>query len=181
MALMEYSLWLMPTGAVYDKFSQLISQLAEQNSSPSFPPHVTLVGSIEADEEEMINKTQDVAKLIHPYTIKLMNVDYTDYYYRSLFVRVEPTEDVMKAYQKVREIFPSPQETGYMPHFSLLYGDFSSETKEQIIKKIGDRFTDEFEVNSLYLYLTQGDVSKWYKINDFPLRGRKASSSSEVP
>jgi 2'-5' RNA ligase len=169
MQLMEYSLWLMPTGAVDKKFSQLISQLAEQNSSPNFPPHVTLVGSIESYEEETIIKTQEVAKLIHPYTIKLMNVDYTDYYYRSLFVRVEPTGDVLEAYQKVKEIFPSPQEIGYMPHFSLLYGNFSPEIKEQIKKKIGDRFTDEFEVNSLHLYLTHGDVSKWHKIRDFPL------------
>lgn len=169
MALMEYSLWLMPTGAVAKKFSQLISQLAEQYSSLNFPPHVTLVGSIEASEEEMINKTQEVAKLIHPYTIKLMNVDYTDYYYRSLFVRVEPTVDVLEAYQKVREIYPSPQETGYMPHFSLLYGNFSLETKKQIIKKVGDRFTDEFEVKAIYLYLTKGDANEWYKIRDFPL------------
>lgn len=169
MALMEYSLWLMPTGAVYDKFSQLISQLAEQYSAPNFPPHVTLVGSIEAYEEEMINKTQEVANLIHPYAIRLMNVDYTDYYYKSLFVKVEPTAEVLKAYQKAREIFPGTQETDYMPHFSLLYGNFSRETKEQIKKRIGDRFTDEFEVNSLHLYLTHGDVSKWPKIRDFPL------------
>ena len=162
-------MWLMPTGAVYDKFSQLISQLAEQYSSPTFPPHVTLVGSIEADEEEIINKTQEVATLLHPYTIKLMNVDYTDYYYRSLFVRVEPAVEVLEAYEKAREIFPGPQEAGYMPHFSLLYGNFSREIKEQIIKKIGDRFTDEFEVSSLHLYLTHGDVSQWHKISDFPL------------
>ena len=169
MALLKYSLWLMPTGAVDRKFSQLISQLAEQYSSPAFSPHVTLVGMIEANEEEIIMKAQEVASLIHPYTINLTNVDYTDYYYRALFVRVEPSADVLAAYQEARKIFPSNQEPDYMPHLSLLYGDFSVEIKKQIITKIGDSFTDEFEANTLHLYLTEGNVSDWQKISTFPL------------
>jgi 2'-5' RNA ligase len=171
MALRNYSLWLMPRGAVNRKFSELISQLAEQYSSPKFPPHVTLVGSIEAHEEEMILKTQEVAQLIHHFVIRLANIDYTDQYYRTLFVRVESSADILVAYQEARKIFPSDQETNYAPHLSLLYGNFSVETKEQIIKKIGASFKDEFEANILHLYLTDGEVNTWRKISEFPLRG----------
>jgi Cyclic phosphodiesterase-like protein len=58
-----------------------------------------------------------------------------------------------------------------MPHLSLLYGDFSIETKKEIIKKIGNRFTDEFDMKSLHLYLTEGDAESWHDISQFPLQG----------
>lgn len=57
-----------------------------------------------------------------------------------------------------------------MPHLSLLYGDFSIETKREIIGRIGNTFTDEFEASVLYLYQTAGEVSNWRKIKEFPLQ-----------
>lgn len=169
MCLLKYSLWLMPTGAVANKFSQIILQLAEAYSTPKFPPHVTLIGSIEAHKKEIITKMQDLALQIHPFTIKLTVSDYTDYYYRALFIRVEPSVDVLTAHQKAQKIFPGI-EADYMPHLSLLYGNFSVETKKQMIEKIGNKFTDVFEANTLHLYLTNGDVSTWHEIKEIPLQ-----------
>lgn len=82
--LRPYSLWLMPTGAIYQEFSQLISQLAKKNSTVEFEPHITLIGNAETREEEMIMKTREVASLINPYSVKLLDIGYTDYYYRAL-------------------------------------------------------------------------------------------------
>jgi 2'-5' RNA ligase len=171
MARQKYSLWFMPTGPVERKFSQLIVQLAEHYSSPKFPPHVTLIGSIEAQEKELDSRVQELASLIHSFPIQLTNIDYTDYYYRALFVRIEHSEEVLTAYQQAKKVFPSNQATDYMPHLSLLYGDFSVETKKEIIKEIGENFTDEFEVDTLYLYLTEGAASGWQKIRAYPLLG----------
>jgi 2'-5' RNA ligase len=169
MALPRHALWLMPTGAVERKFSQLIAQLAEHYSAPVFPPHITLIGRIEAPAGKIISKAQELASLIQPFTIKLMTVDSTDFYYRALFVRVDPSARVLAAYEQARQFFPS-NEASYMPHLSLLYGDFSAETKEAIIQKIGDRCTDEFEVNALHLYLTEGEVPSWHPVRTFPLQ-----------
>ncbi|HLZ62151.1 MAG TPA: 2'-5' RNA ligase family protein [Ktedonosporobacter sp.] len=170
MSILKYSLWLMPSGAVGRTFSQLIATLAQQYSSPVFPPHVTLIGSIVATEEEVMGKARELASLIHPYTMRLTNIDYLAFYYRALFVRVEPSEDVLAAYQQASKIFPSDQEADYMPHLSLLYGDFSVETKQAITQQIGASFSDEFEVNTLYLYRTEGAVSDWQQVSAFPLR-----------
>lgn len=170
MAIRKYSLWFMPTGAVGRKFSQLILQLAEHYSSPKFPPHVTLIGSIEAYEEEIIRKAQELASLIHPSLIQLTTIASTDSYYRALFVKVEPSTEVLSAYQQARRLFPDNQKTGYMPHLSLLYGDFSVETKKEIIKKTGESFTEEFEADTLHLYLTEGAASDWQRIRTFPLQ-----------
>ncbi len=165
-----YSLWLMPTGAVYQEFSRLISQLAKENSSIEFQPHITLVGNVEAVEEEMIMKTRDVASLIHPYFIKLVDIGYTDYYYRALYLNVNPSPEVLAAYQVARKIFFGDSDTSYMPHLSLLYGDFSVEVKKQITSKIGNNFNNEFEAHTLYLYLTEGIANDWQEIAAFPFQ-----------
>jgi len=39
-----HSLWLMPTGEVYDKFSILIKRLAGEYNTPIFEPHIILLG-----------------------------------------------------------------------------------------------------------------------------------------
>ena len=102
--------------------------------------------------------------------MKLTNVDYTNSYYRALFVKVEPSAAILAAHQVARNILLDDQETSYMPHLSLLYADFSLEKKKQIVEQIGDSFTDEFEVDTLYLYLTEGAVVDWRRIGAFPLQ-----------
>lgn len=170
MAIRKYSLWFMPTEAVERKFSQLIVQLAEHHSSPTFPPHVTLIGSIEAHEEEVISKTQELASLIHPFPIQLTTIAYTDSYYRALFVKVDHSTEILTTYQQARKLFSSHQKTGYMPHLSLLYGIFPIEIKKEIIKEIGETFTNTFEADTLYLYLTEGAASDWQGIRAFSLQ-----------
>lgn len=170
MARRKYSFWFMPTGAVAQRFSQLIVQLAKHYASPTFPPHVTLIGSIEAHEKEIISQAQELASLIHPFPIQLTTIAYTDSYYRALFVKVKHSQEVLVAYKQARTLFPSNQKPGYMPHLSLLYGDFSVETKKEIIKKTGEGFTDEFEADTLYLYLTEGAANDWQRIRAFPLQ-----------
>lgn len=166
----KYSFWFMPTGTEEQRFSQLIAQLAKDYSSPMFPPHVTLVGSIEAFEEKIIGQAQELASLIHPFSMQLTSIAYTDTYYRALFVKVEPSIKVLAAYEQATKLFPGDQETGYMPHLSLLYGDFPVSTKKEMIKKTGEEFTDSFEIDTLHLYLTEGAVSDWRRIKALPLQ-----------
>ena len=166
----KYSFWFMPTETVGQKFSQIIVQLAEHYSSPTFPPHVTLLGSIEAHQEEIISKAQELASRLHPIPFQLTTIAFTNSYYRALLVKVELSTELLVAFQQAKRLFPSSQKTGYMPHLSLLYGDFSTETKKEIIKEIGENFTDTFEADTLYLYLTEGAASDWQRIRAFPLQ-----------
>ena len=165
----KYSFWFMPAGPAERKFSRLIVQLAEHYSSPIFPPHVTLIGSIDADEEEIVGKAQELAALIHPFSLQLTAIASTDAYYRALFVKADPSTALLAAYQQSRRLFPGGQKLDYMPHLSLLYGNFSVETKKEMVKRIGESFTETFKVDTLYLYLTDGAVGAWQRIRAFSL------------
>lgn len=160
----------MPTGEVYLALANLISYLSKEYSSPRFDPHVTLLGELTGSYEEIESRTSKLSVNLRPYAIKLARVEYLDEYFRSLFIRVEETEDVIEANLRAREIFDRQRDPKYMPHLSILYGDFPSATKDKVIGKIGREFSLCFEVNSLHLVDTGARPENWCTAREFPFR-----------
>lgn len=164
----RFSLWLMPTGEVYVVLANLISDISKEHSSPRFDPHVTLLGELTGSYEEIESRASKLSVNLRPYAIKLARVEYLDEYFRSLFIRVEETEDVIEANLRAREIFDRQRDPKYMPHLSILYGDFPSATKDKIIGKIGRECSLCFEVNRLHLVETSGRPETWRTARKFP-------------
>lgn len=57
----------------------------------------------------------------------------------------------------------------YMPHLSLLYGNYPVEVKEEIIKQIGRDQTTQFDISSIHL-IKGGKVEEWRIIKEFPFQ-----------
>lgn len=171
----KYSLWLMPSGKVYKKLAKIISQLNREYSAPKFLPHVTLLPSTIGAEKEILLKTAQLANLISPFEIKLTNVDYLNEYFRCLFIKAAKSRELMETNLKAREIFNLNKEPKFMPHLSLMYGNFDPKIKEKIIRKIGKKFNLKFKVKSVNLFLTEGKPKKWRKIKRFVLKLKIAS------
>jgi 2'-5' RNA ligase len=165
----EYSLWLMPTGNVYEHLASIIVRLGKQYSAPYFEPHVTLLGKLVGSENEILSETAQLATLVRPYLVLLGRVDYLDEYFRCLFIRAEETEQVMGANGRARLVFDRHQDPRYMPHLSLMYGNFAPAVKEQIIAKIGSQFDLRFQVQSIHLFSTNGEPKNWYRVKEFTL------------
>lgn len=160
----------MPTGNIYNKLNKIISQLNKEYSSPNFLPHVTLIGLVVGSQKEILLKTSQLAIFIQPFEIKLTKVDYLNEYFRCLFIKVVKTKELMEANLKAREIFNREKDLKFMPHLSLMYGNFNSKTKKGVISKIGREFNLKFKVKSIHLFLTEGESKRWYKIKKFVLK-----------
>ena len=163
-----HTLWLVPTGKAYDKFSNLIKKLAGENNAPVFQPHVTLLGDFMQPEEECIRLTKQVVHGQKPFTINMGEIGYEDFYFRTLFLRAEKTEPLLTLHNRSKEIFKMDIPP-YMPHLSLLYGTFPVEIKKKIIKEIERDQSCQFEINSVYL-VKGGAVEDWRIIGEFPLK-----------
>ena len=164
-----HSLWLMPTGEAYDKLSGLIKRLVEEYNAPFFEPHVTLLGEAMQSEEDVLRRSEQLASGQKPFPIVLNTVDYQDFYFRALFVRAERTDPLQALNDRAKEVFEMQDIPDYMPHLSLMYGNFPQAVKECIIKAIGRDQATEFTVNSLHIFKTDGEVNAWYKVKEFPL------------
>jgi 2'-5' RNA ligase len=164
------SLWLIPSENIYKSLTKLICQLSKKFSAPSFEPHITLIGKLVGSEEDIISKTSKLSDIIKPFRIRLTWVAYSDNFFRCLFIRAEETSDILEANIKAREIFDRLQDPKYTPHLSLLYGNFPTKMKEEIISEIGKEFKMNFYVRIIHLFSTSGKPKDWYKIKEFPIK-----------
>jgi 2'-5' RNA ligase len=165
-----HSLWLMPIGDAYDKLLGLIKRLAQEYKTPLFVPHVTLLGETMQSDNDVLKRAEQLVSGQKPFPVTLRTVDYQDFYFRSLFVRADRTEPLLSLYNRAKDIFEMQDIPFYMPHLSLMYGNFPRLVKEKIISGIGSDQLTEFTANSVYLFKTDGEANTWCRVKEFPLR-----------
>lgn len=162
-----FSLWLQPTGQTYDRLAGIIKQLGAQYHAPVFEPHITLLGGLTGSEDTLITRTTQLAKLLKPNAIKLTTLDYLDEYFRCLFANVEKSAWLIDANLKARKIFHRKDVPAFMPHLSLLYGNFPPAIKQRISIEIGSSFNFSFQVTSVQLWSTAGEPKAWFERQEF--------------
>lgn len=159
----------MPAADVSDRLAKVMHRLSRRCGAPNFPPHVTLLGRCVGTRQEIIDASARVAAGLRPLIIRLGKIDFLDEYFRCLFVRTALTKPLRMAHQAVRKAFGRKREPAFMPHLSLLYGDFPTSLKEAVIAESGPRLDLEFEARSLYVYRTQGAPRQWRRVASFAL------------
>jgi 2'-5' RNA ligase len=163
-----YSLWLEPTGDTAYKLQKRINGLSKKYGTPSFPPHVTLLGGLSASQTELVALTKTLATSVKPFHLKLSKAGYLNTYYQSLFIHVEQNKGLAHLHKNACRLFDCPDEykgDRYMPHLSLLYGDLTQEQKEKILNIIGREFHIQFTVKKVILINADGKPDQWKKVH----------------
>ena len=160
----------MPGGDVCRRLSRTLHGLSAQLNAPEFPPHVTLLASCVGEAREMIQRAGRLAASLWPFTLHLEELDFRDEYFRCLFVHATLTEPLRNAYQAACQEFPRARRPPFMPHLSLLYGNFPPAMKEQLMGELGPRLDVQFKVRSLHLYRTHGEPRLWRRVARFGLK-----------
>jgi 2'-5' RNA ligase len=157
----RFSLWLVPEGAVQDALQAVVDRLAREHGGPSFPPHLTLLGSIVTLEQDLVERSQRLAASSTPFTIHLDDVDVGETYFQSLFVTVRPTSELLALREAAQQAFPEAPVEPYRPHVSLLYGHPSAETKQTIVQALRGTLPPSFEARVLVANATGPSVDDW--------------------
>ena len=135
--------------------------------APLFEPHITLLGNIILPQEEIIEKAHRLAKLLRPFEAELGEIDISSTYWQSVFVRIKGSASLIDAYFKATEVFSKENEV-FMPHMSLVYGDFDARTRAEIARQI--RIPKlKFEVSKLIVTPATSDPQEWVHIEEFEL------------
>ena len=165
----RYSLWIMPSGQAYDSLLDLISQLNARYGTPRFEPHVTLLGDLSLPEAEMVSKTKQLAGLIKPLTVTLHTLDWSNEYFRCLFVNVQKTDELLEANRSAGAIFDVGHDSEFWPHLSLIYGVLSPDIKETIVEQLGGTCDMQFQAGSDHLTTASSDKEPkcWRRLREF--------------
>jgi 2'-5' RNA ligase len=167
-----YALWLIPAGQTYLHLARKILSLSRRYSTPCFEPHVTLASGINVPEHEALIHSAALASRLEPFEIRLAEIDFLDEYFRCLFVRVMPTDGLINAHQAAKEVFSLGKQPPFMPHLSLMYGNFPIDVKKKIAS--GPSVDVSFEVSRVHLYSVNGPPADWRQAGTFRLHKRGA-------
>lgn len=176
-----HSLWMCPAAGSSSKeaYQSIIKTTASSLDTFCFTPHITLVAAIMTSEQDVVERTKILATKIAPYEFEFDTVSQRSAYFQCVYAKLKRTDEVVKANQIARQVFTEKQtEPKYMPHLSLVYGDFPEEEKQDAIipnleKQIQQHasHTTRIPVDSIELWCTRGDVSEWYLVETVPLTG----------
>src|SRR3972149_1366255 len=99
------SLWLMPSGKIYKRFSNLIKKLAKEYDDPVFEPHITLLGEFTDSLEVSAKGANELVSGQKPFTVNLEEIDYQAFYFRTLFVKAKKTQPLLALHNRAKEVF----------------------------------------------------------------------------
>lgn len=128
---MKYTIWTAPSEPLYSQLQGIIDDLGAKYNAPHFPPHMTILGSVEAELEDVKHKVEKVAKKFVPFEVILGPVSFSTTFFQSVFVRVNSNASLLQLNLDLKQKLDKENNV-FMPHISLMYGDHDMETREKI-------------------------------------------------
>lgn len=165
-----YSIWLMPKDEVYEKYARIIGDLSQRFGTPNFEPHVTLVGGLKGSADLIEGATRLLSTMSpsRRILIALREFGTEDFYFRALYLKAQRSNILQLLNERANLVFKRPIDSGYMPHLSLLYGDLTEGEKQQIIGGLNLKLPDQFVIDGLHLWQTEGEVRDWKQVSEYP-------------
>lgn len=160
-----YSLWLRPFGNIAFSLRQRIQKLSKRYDTPDFEPHVTLLGGLNAGEQELIQWTDMLGHSIAPFDIKLTRLATGNSFYQSLFIEIEKTDELMNARRRAEDLFDVKSTSTFKPHLSLLYSDFSVPEKKRLLNTMSQEIDLQFKATNVLLIKSEGTPDQWDKVH----------------
>ena len=151
-------------------------------SYPKFHPHVTLASLPLSAENNLTDIEASIATFLKsPLTVKFSSVDIGSHYFRSVYIAIEPTSEIMNLHERIHEALQVIPRTPSFPHLSLCYIDEKDAAigeREAFYKDLKDGgkiragggldcglveedWMDCFEANEIWVVQCEGPVNEW--------------------
>jgi 2'-5' RNA ligase len=156
---MTYHLWLKPSGKAYDLLIKTIADLSHVYAGPVFEPHLTLLGSLPGTAQEISSRSSQLGTSLQPFDIHLTEPAHGDHFFQCVFLKVRHTPALMNAHNLACKLFDRDA-SPFVPHLSLLYGQYSPELLDKIVATLPDTLCLSFTVDRLDLIRAKSENPK---------------------
>lgn len=153
----QISIWLIPSEEDEKYLKSIIDDLGRKYQAPSFTPHLTLYGNVNTEPEIAHQAVKESTQEIPPFTLSVDKLNYTDLFFKTVFIEIQENEILNTLYQRLRNKLGQYGKYSLKPHISLIYKELSEEKKQRIIK--GLNIKRDFTVNRMVV-VTSGNTEK---------------------
>lgn len=161
---MKYSIWLIPPEPVYSEIKKIIDSLSNEYGAPKAEPHLTVVGNIEKNLSEVNEKAEELAESACSLELSLGPVSFSTTFFQCVFVRVNSTAELMDLNLTAKKLL-NMENTVFMPHISLLYGDFTMKQREKVASSIGN-LSAVFKINQCVIVPSTQNPEEWSRLEE---------------
>ncbi len=167
----RYALWLVPSDEASVDLRKTMYRLSQRYSTPLVEPHVTLLSGIEGIESEVRGGAKLFAERCGPVPLFLEAAAHSESYFRSVYVQVTLSSELLRAHDFAMESFPLTTAVEFAPHLSLAYGVDGVEDRERIVNEIGRSLSAAFVIERMHLYAASSAVPavEWKVIQVYSL------------
>lgn len=163
---MKYSIWVIPPEPVFSQVQSVVQTLSLQYTGPLFEPHLTILGGVEAELPQVIQATKTIAASCNQLQLTLDAISFSTTYFQSVLVRVQATAQLLQLNLDLKKALVQ-ENTLYMPHLSLLYGNHDMPTREKAASQI-QLPPLSFAVTSFVIVPSTLDPSEWQHLATVP-------------
>jgi len=158
----------MPDGNIKDAIESKIAILNNFCGGPNFSAHLTLLGSFLGPKEILINNTKRLSKIIKPFRVTFKEIKFSDEFFYSVFISIYPSKELLKARKISCELF-NITDTNYLPHVSLVYGNYTINKKIKMIQ-LAKQIPNGFHAEKIFLAFNDEINLRWEIIKEFKLK-----------
>jgi 2'-5' RNA ligase len=183
----QYSIWWVPNEPLRGELQQVIDRLgkefkAEQYEAQTFVPHMTVVPDVvpgvhlDGNVGDVVAALERwVSTLKKQVPLRLIEIERGKSFFQCVYAKAEVHELMLSTVNQAREIFRPDlfeNEAAFMPHFSLLYGDYPVTVRDQAVSRAKDllRLPLAFEGTSLSLWTSGIPAQEWKMVAEFKIR-----------
>lgn len=164
--------WLAPAaGPGRDYLAVVIGRLAAACGAPRFEPHVTMAGTVHADQAAAARTLQALVSGVASFRVTFTGVGHEQDYFRSVYLSAEPSARLTALHQAAERAWrlePRP----YRPHLSLLYSGLTEEQKRPVIESLDVPLPLTIRIAAAELWAgDHEDVRGWRRVARVPLVG----------
>lgn len=165
----KFSFWIILENNLYQEIEEVVAKYSKEYNSPVFVPHMTLHNPVVSTDEEVVRKVKQVVRKIKPFEIEVGDVEFSTTYFQCVFVRMKTSADLLNAHLSLKDALGVKEEHVFMPHGSLVYGNFDMETREKIANEIKLKGI-KFMANKITIVRADSsDPKDWDVVEQVPL------------
>ncbi|KAJ3146444.1 hypothetical protein HDU86_008496 [Geranomyces michiganensis] len=132
----KFSLWLVPDEPL--ALQNIIFSLSNELGTPSWSPHITLLGGITTTRERAGEIAPEVAAGGKSFEVTLVEVTSQPTYFQAITATPSSSSELLALNaHAVATLGPLAREQqSFRPHLSLVYGDLDANAKHQLVARL---------------------------------------------
>ena len=158
-----WSLWLLPDNRENGKYARIIKKLSLRTGLPSFEPHLTLFGRINANPKPLFEFFKNMANKQKTISTKIKKINFGTSHWKSLYIDIEKNRSLVALQKQMVAPINHLRDYLFDPHMSLAYGD--ADEMRYLTKEI--RLENFISFNSVAIVFVPDNVDEWKIINKF--------------